>query len=146
MTNMMSIVVNNESDISVNFDVERFLATVIRDQGIEVGIFEVSFVTPDTIVSINQAHLGRDYVTDSITYNLGAEGDPIESDIYICLDQVQDNAEALGNPFEFELKIVMIHCILHCLGYEDYTPESRAQMDRLQLEIIHRIEEENRWN
>lgn len=134
-----SLIINDETGVDVAFDVALFFKSVLMDQGINDGTFELNFVNADTIVEINLAHLGRDYVTDVITYNLAAPGSPIEADIYICLDQVADNARALGHSFEFELHIVITHSVLHCLGFGDATPEEKAVMDGLQLAIVQRL-------
>ena len=131
------IVINDLSEIAVPFDPESYLRAVVEALEIEAGSFEYSFVDKPTILDVNQTYLGHDYVTDIITFPL--DSDPIQGDVYICLDEVQDNATDLGHSFEFELKIVMIHGVLHLLGYTDYTDEDRAEMDRMQLELFNRL-------
>ncbi|NBV42472.1 rRNA maturation RNase YbeY [bacterium] len=132
---MIEIEINSQSVIPVPFDAQTYLQRVIRILNIPAGAFEINFVDRDTIVSVNQRFLGRDYSTDIITFNLADEKAPIEGDVYICLDQVRDNAAELGHSFDYELKIVLIHGILHLLGYEDYTPEDKSVMDAEQVRI-----------
>ena len=133
------IINESEDESSISFNVEAFLSNVAEELQITSGVIEISFISPEMMVSVNQAHLGKDYVTDIITYNLADQGQPFEADIYICLDQVRVNAKEWGHAFEFELKIVLIHGLLHLLGYVDYTDVDRAEMDRLQLEILGKV-------
>ena len=65
---MNHLIINGPNNaFPVNVDVEQFLTHVLADLHILAGVFEISFVDPPTMISINQAHLGRDYVTDIIT-------------------------------------------------------------------------------
>ncbi len=134
---LIQIVINDLSEIPIPFDAESYLRSVLNALDIETGSFEYSFVDKPTILDVNQTYLGHDYVTDIITFPL--DQDPIQGDVYICVDEVQENAMDLGHLFEFELKIVMIHGVLHLLGYTDYTDEDRAEMDRMQLELFNRL-------
>lgn len=137
----MVLLTINDEDISIpiSFDVREFLVAVMTDLAISKGTFEISFVSPEMMITVNKAHLGHDYVTDIITYNLAEPKQDIDADIYICLEQVDGNAADVGHSFEIELKIVLIHGLLHLLGYDDYLDVDRAEMDRLQLEILERV-------
>jgi probable rRNA maturation factor len=133
------IINDSEDEPAISFDVEVFLSKVAIELMMAEGVIEISFISPEMMIAVNQAHLGKDYVTDIITYNLADAGQPVEADIYICLKQVRDNAQEWGHAFEFELKIVLIHGLLHLLGHVDYTDADRAEMDRLQLEILGKV-------
>jgi rRNA maturation RNase YbeY len=52
----------------------------------------------------------------------------IEADIYISIERVQENSQSLQNPFEQELRRVMIHGILHLVGYSDKTKDQKLAM------------------
>lgn len=136
----VEVVINHHSDIALPVDPHRVLVAILADLNVVSGYFEYSFVDPATMVRINMAHLGHDYVTDIITYDLSeAEEDGMQGDVYVCLEEVQKNAEIWGHSFEFELKIVMTHGILHLLGYDDATDDERAEMDRIQWDVATRL-------
>jgi rRNA maturation RNase YbeY len=66
---------------------------------------------------INLEYLDHDTLTDIITFPYSEEH--IESDIYISVERVKENAQKFNVPFEKELKRVIIHGVLHLCGYKD---------------------------
>ena len=66
----------------------------------------------------NRAYLGHDTFTDIITFDY-SDRDLISGDIFISIDRVRENAPINNDPFENELSRVIIHGILHLLGYKD---------------------------
>jgi rRNA maturation RNase YbeY len=66
----------------------------------------------------NRAYLGHDTFTDIITFDY-SDRDLISGDIFISIDRVRENAPINNAPFENELSRVIIHGILHLLGYKD---------------------------
>ncbi len=66
----------------------------------------------------NIAYLGHDTFTDIITFDY-SDRDLISGDIFISIDRVRENAPINNAPFENELSRVIIHGILHLLGYKD---------------------------
>lgn len=60
---------------------------------------------------------------------------PLFGDLYISVEQAAMQATALGHSLEKELKILIIHGILHLLGYDDQSPEDQTEMDEMQYQI-----------
>lgn len=132
---MLNVQINGTSDAALP-DFTPFAKTILAEKGVQAGSFTFTLVDEDEIMRINQAYLNRDYITDIISFNLAEdEEDPI-ADIYICLDQAQDNANHYQKSLESELKLLIIHGILHTLGYEDYSPEDRANMEAEQDRLL----------
>ena len=84
---------------------------------------------------INQQYLNRDYDTDIISFNLGSAEAP-EGDIYISCEQARENVEDLDHGYEDEIKHLIIHGILHLLGYQDYTKEDKKNMLKEQQRLF----------
>ena len=72
------------------------------------------------MITINKTHLERDYLTDIITFNLGSLSDPI-GDIYISPDKAMENAAQFKSSVTDEIKLLLVHGLLHILEYRDYT-------------------------
>ena len=72
-------------------------------------------------------YLNHDTYTDIITFDC-VEGNLISGDIMISVDRVKDNAAKFSIPFERELSRVIIHGVLHLLGYKDKTDAEAAEM------------------
>ncbi|KOF04543.1 rRNA maturation factor [Roseivirga seohaensis subsp. aquiponti] len=95
------------------------------------SIEEISYVfcSDDYLLKINQEYLDHDYYTDIITFdNRDNPEDPIESDIFISIDRVTENASDQNVSFELELKRVLAHGLLHLIGYNDKTEEEQQLM------------------
>lgn len=86
------------------------------------------FCTDDYLHKINVEYLDHDTLTDIITFDNSDNPKEIEGDIFISLERIKENAEGFEVPFEHELKRVLIHGILHLLGYNDKTEAEQIDM------------------
>ncbi|MBC7391068.1 MAG: rRNA maturation RNase YbeY, partial [Opitutaceae bacterium] len=73
-------------------------------------------------------YLNHDTLTDIITFRYSEHPEPLESDIYISIERVKENALQLSVPFENELHRVMVHGVLHLLGFKDKTAKQKGLM------------------
>lgn len=105
-----------------------WISKVVKEHSHSIASISYIFCTDDQLHKINLEHLGHDTYTDIITFNYSDEKDIIESDIYISLDRVKDNAQELEMSFDEELHRVMIHGVLHLIGYNDKTKEEKLTM------------------
>ncbi|WP_194851601.1 rRNA maturation RNase YbeY [Nonlabens antarcticus] len=93
------------------------------------------FCDDEYLHSLNVQHLDHDTLTDIITFDYGTE-DVLEGELYISIDRVRENAVEFGQEFEEELRRVMVHGILHMLGFGDHTKEDKHKMRLLEDENI----------
>ena len=107
--------------------VTRWIRSVAADYNFAVGNINYIFCSDDRELEVNRQFLGHDYYTDVITFDY-TSGKTLNGDIFISLDTVRSNAEMVGAPFEYELRRIIIHGILHLTGQGDKTPETKAQM------------------
>lgn len=99
----------------------------IEKEGYELGELSFIFCSDQYLLKINQDHLKHDFFTDIITFDY-KEGKIIGGDIFISIDRVNENAEALSQLFQNELLRVIIHGVLHIIGYKDKSPEEETLM------------------
>lgn len=85
------------------------------------------FCSDRYLLDINQQYLAHDSLTDIITFNYNQK-ELISGDIFISLDRVRENATERNIELLNELRRVMIHGVLHLIGYDDKEPESQAKM------------------
>ncbi len=71
-------------------------------------------------MEMNRLFLKHDYITDVITFNM-TKKNLVSGDIYICPDFVEENAKKMKEDGNRELMRIMVHGILHLIGYEDNT-------------------------
>jgi probable rRNA maturation factor len=85
------------------------------------------------LLKINQEYLNHSTLTDIITFDLSEkQSKGIEGDIFISVERVKENARLFDIPFQTELKRVMIHGLLHLMGYKDKKTKDKAQMRKME--------------
>jgi len=90
------------------------------------------FCSDDHLLKINQDFLDHDYYTDIITFNNSENEEFLESDIFISVDRVRENAKETKTSFSCELGRVMVHGLLHLVGYNDKTDEEQLTMTMME--------------
>ena len=98
----------------------RWIKNVILEENKELGEVNYIFCDDKYLMEKNIKYLNHDTLTDIITFNY-CEGDRISSDIMISVERVMENSSIFENSFSEELNRVMIHGILHLIGYNDKT-------------------------
>ena len=105
----------------------KWLTLVAESEIRRIGDIAVIFCSDNYILDINRRFLGHDYFTDIITFDY-CEGDRLSGDLFISVDSVRENAHEYGTEFEDELNRVIVHGVLHLIGYDDHTEEDIAMM------------------
>ena len=99
----------------------------------------ITFVPVEMIVDLNQRYLQRSYRTDVISFNLGPDPEgKIIGDIYICPEVAEENARQYRCPFEEELARLVIHGVLHVIGFDDASREERETMRHLENKYLEK--------
>jgi rRNA maturation RNase YbeY len=107
---------------------KEWLVEIAETHSFEVEEINYILVSDKELLKINQTALNHDYYTDIITFDLSDKKGIIESDIYISIDRVEENANTFDIPFEEEMNRVLSHGLLHLLGYDDKDEASRQIM------------------
>lgn len=105
----------------------KWLTLVAESEIRRIGDIAVIFCSDDYILQINQQYLSHDYYTDIITFDY-SEGDKLSGDLFISIDTVKANAEEYGTDFNDELNRVIVHGVLHLIGYDDHNDKDIAVM------------------
>ena len=105
----------------------RWLKFVAESEAKRLGDISVIFCSDKYILDINIKYLQHDYYTDIITFDY-CEGNRLSGDLFISIDSVRENAAFYGVEFADELNRVIVHGLLHLIGYDDHTPEDIAVM------------------
>ena len=85
---------------------------------------------------LKKEYFGEDIFTDTISFNLEEEGDPIEGEVYISLERVSENAHTFKQDFITECKRIIIHGCLHLLGNNDESPEDKTKMIQIEEKYL----------
>ncbi len=105
----------------------RWLKFVAESESKRLGDISVIFCSDPYILDVNLKYLQHDYYTDIITFDY-CEGNRLSGDLFISVDSVRENASFYGTEFADELNRVIVHGVLHLIGYDDHTEEDIAVM------------------
>lgn len=103
------------------------IGDIIENAGKHAGDINVIITNDENLRKINVQFLEHDYYTDVITFNYNEE-DLINGEIYISADTVRENSKEYKATFNNELTRVIIHGVLHLIGFDDKTDELRSEM------------------
>ena len=105
----------------------RWLKSVAEIENRSMGEINIIFCSDPYILDLNIKSLNHHFFTDIITFDY-CEGDILSGDLYISVDTVRANAEFYNNDFDNELYRVIVHGLLHLIGYDDHSDEEIAVM------------------
>ena len=86
------------------------------------------FCSDEYLKKLNKQYLKHKTLTDILTFNYSNDPNSIQGEIYISVERVKENATKFEQSFDKELHRVMIHGVLHLLGYNDKSAPDRALM------------------
>ncbi|KAA0990634.1 rRNA maturation RNase YbeY [Dyadobacter aurulentus] len=107
---------------------KKWLKNTSESEGYEIIELNYIFCSDEYLLEINKQYLDHDYFTDIITFDNSEEDKQLEGDIYISIDRVKENAETFHADFETELRRVLVHGLLHLVGYADASEEQKSLM------------------
>jgi rRNA maturation RNase YbeY len=93
-------------------------------------------VTPETIRKVNKEYLDHDYTTDIITFNYSDENYKFDGEIFISFDDALSNAKKFGCKVETELLRLVVHGILHLMGYDDIQESDKKEMKKIENDLV----------
>lgn len=114
---------------------KEWINKVIKQHGKKPGNISIIFCDDEFLLNMNKQYLGHDYFTDIITFPLA--NDKIEGELYISIDRIKDNAQKFKQDIEQEKLRVIIHGILHLIGFKDKTKAEQKQMRALEEEAVN---------
>ena len=124
---MIDFVYNTDFKLTNKEIFSRWLISVANEEGFSIDTLVFLFVDDNEILEMNKKFLKHDYYTDVITFG-DLKDKKISGDIAISIERVLDNSKTYGVEFEDELKRVMVHGLLHIMGYSDKASSDKSIM------------------
>lgn len=97
------------------------------------------FCSDEYLLEINKEYLNHDFYTDIITFDQSESVNKIAADIYISVDRVKENSQTNKVSFAQELNRVIIHGILHLIGFKDKSKAEALEMRSLENKLLEMI-------
>lgn len=115
--------------------ISRWINDVIKSHQKKLGNLSYIFCSNEYILELNQKYLNHNYFTDIITFDYCSDN-KVEGDIFISIDTVLDNSHRFKTNYNDELLRVIIHGVLHLVGFSDKTAKQQKQMRVLEDEAL----------
>ena len=106
-----------------------WIKSAIENEQKKMGNITYIFCSDEYLWNMNKQFLNHDYYTDIITFDY-VKDNVISGDLFISYDRIKDNAEKFNVLRETELLRVMIHGVLHLVGYDDLTDEDEIEIHK----------------
>tara|TARA_X000000368_G_scaffold25501_1_gene19283 strand:+ start:10099 stop:10551 length:453 start_codon:yes stop_codon:yes gene_type:complete len=147
----LNVIVNSEIsedhlDGSIDIKKWRDLAfRTLQAEGVQIGELNLIFVDSQVIEQLNETYLGKSEPTDVLAFPI----DPFQisetdtplllGDVIICPEKAKENAKAQNKTFEEEIALLVLHGVLHILGYDHAEPEEKAVMRRREKQLLSEL-------
>lgn len=141
---MPTVILSNQSRYK-NIPEDKLAALaehVLRNYERTESELSITFVDRQTIRSLNQRYFNKNDDTDVISFHLGKAAGNLEiGDLYICPQVAEANAVQYGCTVEEELARLVIHGVLHFIGYDDQEESDRQFMHELENKFLENYRE-----
>ena len=117
----------NNFQLSNEQEVRGWLEFVLDEEDRELGEVSYIFCDDDYLYDVNVKHLKHNTLTDIISFDYSL-GKVVSGDIYISVERVEENAKDRQIEFADELHRIMVHGLLHYIGYKDKSEAQRKTM------------------
>jgi probable rRNA maturation factor len=105
----------------------------------KAGDINYIFCTDEYLLEINKEYLNHDFYTDIITFDQSESNKKIDAEIYISIDRVKENAETNKVAFTQELNRIIIHGVLHLVGFKDKSDAEAIEMRNLENKMLEML-------
>jgi probable rRNA maturation factor len=116
----------------------RLVGGLKNDFGFKIVNLEIIFVDEMEIKRINKKYLKHNYSTDIITFNYSGTEKMIDSEFYISLDDAASNSSKFKVSLSEEIIRLVIHGVLHLMGYSDHTKGTKKVMKKLENQLFNK--------
>ena len=122
---------------------------LMGEEGIDTDRAEISLtlVEPEEIKSLNAEYRNVDSVTDVLSFpqfedkeQMPSEGELCLGDVVICVERAQQQAEEYGHSFEREMVYLLVHSLLHLLGYDHMDDDEKAIMREKEEHVMEHVD------
>ena len=114
----IDFVYNTDFKLDKEAEISSWITAFCQTENTSVDSLVFAFFSDEDLKALNTKHLSHDYYTDVISFD-ESKNNALNGNIAISVERVADNAIKYSVSFEEELRRVMIHGVLHFMGYND---------------------------
>lgn len=131
--------INLKKNLKNKSRIKKWIINTIESYNYLTGHINIILVDDPWLLQLNRDHLNRNSLTDIITFEFN-EDKLISGDLYISLERVIENSAIYSNTVSEELLRVIIHGILHLIGFKDESPEQKIVMRKKEDKALFEVQ------
>ena len=116
----------------------RLVSLLKKEFNFKLESFLINFISSEHLLKINKEFLKHNYYTDIITFNYSKNRLLFDAELYISLQDAQNNANKYHVPLEQELMRLVVHGVLHLLDYDDKSPKTKPVMKKVENRLVNK--------
>ena len=132
---MIDIEVTNDYNSNLSYDkksIKYLFEQVFNKENIHSAKLSLILSDRKYLNELKKEYFGLDYFTDVIAFNLNEKNENINGEIYVSIDDVILNSKQFNESINQEFKRIIIHGLLHVIGYNDDTDKNKNNMTKLE--------------
>ena len=118
--------------------VHELVGILRKELNFSIGSLFINLIDNDTIRKINEEYLKHNYTTDIITFNYSGNHIVIDAEIFISIEEAKQNAWKYKVSLGKELTRLIIHGILHLVGFDDIEAKDRIKMKKKENNLLNK--------
>lgn len=122
--------------------IHSLIARLAKELSFKLDSLSVNFVDADQLLAINKEYLQHNYHTDIITFNYSGSNDNLEAEIFISINEAIVNSLKYNVHLDSEIVRLVIHGILHLVGYNDRNSSEKRKMKKEENRLTEFFEKE----
>ncbi|MEE9449797.1 MAG: rRNA maturation RNase YbeY [Ignavibacteriaceae bacterium] len=127
------------SSKSINkLSIHKLVSSLKKELNLQIDSLMINFVTTSEITELNEKYLDHYFSTDIITFDYSEERNEIDGEIFISIDDAESNARKYKVHLKNEITRLIIHGILHLLGYDDQQKKDKIIMKRMENDLLNK--------
>jgi len=128
--NEVSIFYDHPTPPIIENNLKSLCREVLMSEGFERYSLSIIFVDDEKLKKMKKKYFNQDLYTDVIAFNLSDDKSKLDGEIYISFDAIKINSELYKTNINNELQRIVVHGILHLMGYEDNTKDKKEEMTK----------------
>lgn len=136
---MKTVRVNSNYKFIQKIKVHHLIKSLSENLGFSICSLDINFISAESIEKINSEYLAHHYSTDIITFNYSELSRSLDGELFISVDDAIENAKKYNVPVLEEIARLVIHGILHLLGYDDQKRSEKIIMKRQENKLLNTL-------
>ncbi len=116
--------------------IHNLISNLKSELKLNISSFIVNFVDEEEILDINRRFLDHNHTTDIITFDYSENKQSIDAELFICYKEAELNSRRFRVKVEQEITRLIIHGILHLIGFDDKIKQDKIKMKRIENELV----------